>query len=174
MSKHEHTHESEKDADEPSLEVTVEAVWRTAVRDIVEGGHCDYIAKHDVSSEHRDESKLTEVPEHHDESKFRKVIANIEADQNSEWWSRKWRWMNRIQVEDRNQDVSEFGQNEVTDETLQQEVLREFVMNLLLDRKIKTRKVERIRELGEGSKIGAGEHARIHGEVSDGSKVATR
>ena len=38
-----------------------------AVRDIVEDGQ-----KHDVSSEHRDESKLTEAPEHPDESKIQK------------------------------------------------------------------------------------------------------
>ena len=66
------THEIEKDADEPSPEVTVEAVWCMAVRDIVEDGHCDCTEKHDVSSEHRDESKLTEVPVHPDESKIQK------------------------------------------------------------------------------------------------------
>ena len=69
VSKHEHTHEIEKDADEPSPEVTVEAVWCMAVRDTVDDGHCDCIEKHDVSSEHRDESKFT------------KVIKNIETDQ---------------------------------------------------------------------------------------------
>ena len=70
------THETEKDADEPSPEVTVEAVWCMVVRDIVEDGHCDRTEKHE-SSEHRDESKLTDVPEHPDESKFGKVIKII-------------------------------------------------------------------------------------------------
>ena len=38
----------------------------------------------DVSSEHRDESKFKEFPEHRDEStRVRKVITNIETDQNS-------------------------------------------------------------------------------------------
>ena len=44
------THETEKDADEPSPEVTVEAVWCMAVRDAVDDDHCDCIEKHDVSS----------------------------------------------------------------------------------------------------------------------------
>ena len=54
-----------------------------AVQDIVEDDHCDCAEKPDVSSEHRDDSKLAEVPEHPDESKFRKVIKNIETDQDS-------------------------------------------------------------------------------------------
>ena len=61
------THESEKGADEPSPEVTVEAVWCKAVRDTVDDGHCDCIERHELSSEHRDESKLTEFAEHRDE-----------------------------------------------------------------------------------------------------------
>ena len=52
------THEIEKDADEPSPEVTVEAVWCMAVQDTVENDHCDHMEKHEGSSEHRDESKL--------------------------------------------------------------------------------------------------------------------
>ena len=42
-----------------------------SVRDTVDDGHCGCIEKHDVSSEHRDESKL------------RKVMKNIETGQNS-------------------------------------------------------------------------------------------
>ena len=71
------THEIEKDDDEPSPEVTVEAVLCMAVRDMVEDGHFDCIEKHDVSSEHHHESKLTEVPELRNESKLRSVINNI-------------------------------------------------------------------------------------------------
>ena len=128
------THEIEKDADEPSPEVTVEAVWCMAVRDIVEDGHCDCTEKHDVSSEHRDESKLTEVPVHPDESKFRKIITNFETGPNSEKWSRRSRWVNRIENEDRNQDMSEFVQKELTDQT--------------------ARKTQRVRnELADGSTI---------------------
>ena len=143
-------------------EVIVEAFWCMAVRDIVEDGHCNCTEKHDVSSEHRDESKLTEVP-HPDESKFRKVIKNIETGQNSRKvitnietgqnsrkvvesiemgrdsgnditnietgqilgkWSRRSRWVNRIENEDRNQDMREFVQNELTDQKLQQETRR--------------------------------------------------
>ena len=66
------THEIEKGADEPSPEVTVEAVWCMAVRDTVDDGQCDCIEKHDVSSENRDESKFTEFPEHRDESRSQK------------------------------------------------------------------------------------------------------
>ena len=80
------THETEKDADEPSQEVTVEAVWCMAVRDTVDDGLCDGIEKHDVSSEHRDESKVHRIPrtsrrmkiheefchEHRDGSKLKK------------------------------------------------------------------------------------------------------
>ena len=57
----------------PVLKSLVETVWCMAVRDVVEDGHCDCIEKHDGSSEHRDESNLTEVPEHPDESKFTKI-----------------------------------------------------------------------------------------------------
>ena len=78
------THEIEKDADEPSPQVTAEAVWCMAVQDTDEVGHADCTENHDVSSEHRDEFLFTEFPEHHDESKFRKVIENIETGQNSE------------------------------------------------------------------------------------------
>ena len=56
-----------KDADEPSPEVTVEAVWCMAVRGIVEDGHCDCIDTHQVISEHRDESKFKEFKEDRDE-----------------------------------------------------------------------------------------------------------
>ena len=38
-------HEIDKDADEPSPEVTVEAVWCMAVQDTVEDDHCDHIGK---------------------------------------------------------------------------------------------------------------------------------
>ena len=78
------THEIEKDADEPSPEVTVEAVWCMAFRDIVEDAHCDCIEKHDVSSEHRDQSKFTEFPEHRDASTFRqKFVKSIDTGENS-------------------------------------------------------------------------------------------
>ena len=62
------THESDKGADEPNPEVTVEAVWCKAVRDTVDDGHCDCIERHELRAEHRDESKFTEFPEHRDES----------------------------------------------------------------------------------------------------------
>ena len=158
-----------------------------AVRDTVDDGHFDCFEKHDVSSEHRDESKFTEFPEHRDESKIRKVIANIETDQNarkvianidtgqnSEKWSRRSRWMNRTEIEDKNQDMSVFVQKELTDQKLQQEILKKIVMNLM-DQNFGARKTARIRdELSDGSKIGAGEHERIHGKVSDRSRVETR
>ena len=69
----------------------------------------------------------------------RKVTTNTETGQNSEKWSRKSRWMNRIEIEDRNQDMSEFMQNELTDRKLQQEILKKFVMNLLMDQKLEQR-----------------------------------
>ena len=82
MCRNTNTHEIEKDADEPSPEVTVEEAWCMAVQDTVDG-HCDCIDKHDVISEHREESKFQEFPEHRDESKKRKVITNIETGQHS-------------------------------------------------------------------------------------------
>ena len=48
------THEIEKDADEPTPKVTVEAVWCMAVRDTVDGEQCGGMDKHGVSSEHGD------------------------------------------------------------------------------------------------------------------------
>ena len=77
MCRNTNTHEIEKDADEPSPEVTV----GMAVRDTVEDGHCDCKEKHDVSSEHRDESKFTEFAEHRDGSKLGKVVTKIEMDE---------------------------------------------------------------------------------------------
>ena len=41
-----------------------------AVPDAVDDGHCDCTEKHDVISEHRDESKFEESSEHHDGSKL--------------------------------------------------------------------------------------------------------
>ena len=44
-----------------------------------------------------------------------------------------------------------------------------------MDQNLGARKTARIRdELSDGSKIGAGEHEIIHGEVPDRSKVETR
>ena len=48
------THEIEKDDDEPSPEVTVEAVWCMAAQGTVENDHCDHNEKRERSSEHRD------------------------------------------------------------------------------------------------------------------------
>ena len=44
--------------------------------------------------------------------------------------------MNRTEIEDRNQDMSGFVQNELTDQDLQQDILKEFVMNLLMGQKL--------------------------------------
>ena len=83
--------------------------------------------------------------------------------------------MNKTEIEDRNQDMTEFVQNELTD---QKNAARnsQTVRDELADGpKVRTRKIERIcDELADGSKIGAREHELIHGEVSDGSKVETR
>ena len=65
------THEMEKDADEPSPEVTVETVWC----DTVDDGHCDCIEKHDVNSEHR-ANRSSQNPQ------------NVVVNQNSELSSR--------------------------------------------------------------------------------------
>ena len=66
----------------PSPDVAVEEVWCMAVRDTVDDGHCDHIEKHDASPEDRDVSKVTKFPGHRNESKLRRVIKNIETDQN--------------------------------------------------------------------------------------------
>ena len=58
--------------------------WCMAVRDTVDDGHCDCTEKHDVSSEHRDESKFTQVIMNIEtDQNSRKVIKNVETDQNS-------------------------------------------------------------------------------------------
>ena len=72
----------------------------------------------------------------------RKVITNIQTGQNSDRWSRRSRWVNRTQTEDRNQDMREFVQKELTDQKLQQEILKEFVMNLLMDQQLKQGKLK--------------------------------
>ena len=74
------TCEIEKGADEPSPEVTVEEVrCMLFQKDAVDDGLCDCTEKHDVLSEHRDDSKFKDFPEHRDESKDRQVITNIET-----------------------------------------------------------------------------------------------
>ena len=188
------THEIEKDADEPSPEVIVKAVWSMVVRDTVDDGHCDCIEMHDVRSEHRDESKFTDFPEHRDESKFRKVIKSIETGQisrkvtantktgqhsrkvitnietgpTSEKWSRRSR-------EDINRDMNEFVQNEWTDQKIAASITQRNRDELADGPNSRTWKNGRIRdELADGPKIGAAEHEIIHGEVSGGSKVETR
>ena len=83
VSKHEHTHEIEKGADEPSPEVTVEEVWCMSVQDVVDGGRCACTEKHDVLSEHRDESKFEEFPEHRDEKNFKELT---ERRHGSKFW----------------------------------------------------------------------------------------
>ena len=134
------TLEIEKDADEPSPEVTDEAVWCMAVGDTVDDGHCDCIEKHDVSSEHRDESKLTYFPEHRDESNFKK--SHHEHGDGSKFGKA----VTKIEVDEQdrigNQDMSEFVQNELTDEKLQQETLKEFVTNLLMDQNLEQGKLK--------------------------------
>ena len=112
------THEIETDIDEPSPEVTVEAVWCTNVQNIAENG---YNEKHRGSSVHRDGSKLEKssrtsrlikssgkiIPNIEMDQKCGKVIANIETDQilgkfvkivetaslNNQRSSRRSRWM---------------------------------------------------------------------------------
>ena len=59
------THEIEKDVDEPSPEVTVEAVWCMALRDIVDYRHCGCTENHDVSSERCDESEFKKSHHEH-------------------------------------------------------------------------------------------------------------
>ena len=61
--------------------------------------------------------------------------------------------MNKTETEDRNQNMREFVLNKLTDQTLQQEILKEFVMKSLMDPKIEARK-----------------HEIIRGDVSGGSK----
>ena len=70
MCRNTNTHAIEKGADESSPEDIVEAVWNMAVRDTVDDGHCDCTEKHDVSSEHCGESKITEFQELCDEIKI--------------------------------------------------------------------------------------------------------
>ena len=80
--------------------------------------------------------------------------------------------MNKTEVEDRNPNMSEFVQSELTDLKLQQEILEDIRGDLADGPKNRAKKTERIRdELADGSKIIAREHERPYSEVSDGSKV---
>ena len=145
------THEIEKDADEPSPEVIVEAVWCMAVRDTVDGGHCDCIEKHDVSSEHRDESKFTEFPKHRDESKFTEFPKHRDESK-----------FKKSHHEHR--DGSKFGQVFTKIEMGEQDS----------DGRQKSRH-ERIRaERVDGSKIAARNTQRIRHELADGSTIKAR
>ena len=78
------THETEKDADEPSPKVTVEAVWCMAVQDTVEDDHCDHSEKHEGISEHRDGSNGGKVITNIETGQNSEVITNVETGQNSE------------------------------------------------------------------------------------------
>ena len=84
MSQHEHTRD-EKDDDEPSPEVTVQAVWCMAVQDTVEVDHCDHSEKHEESSDHRDGLSCGKIITNIEMGQnSEKVIPNIETGQNSE------------------------------------------------------------------------------------------
>ena len=50
--------------------------------------------------------------------------------------------MNRIEIEDRNQEMSEFVHNELTDQKMQQDVLKKFVMSSLMDQKLEQENVK--------------------------------
>ena len=97
------THEIEKDADEPSPEVTVEAFCCMAVQDTVEDVNCEHIEIHEGRAEHRDGSKIPKscLRTARRIKNSEKLSANSETDQNLEEWSRRSRWTNKTQAEDR-------------------------------------------------------------------------
>ena len=84
------TLENEKDVDEPSPEVTVEAVWCMAVQDTVEDDHCDHSEKHEGSSEHRDGSNCGKVVTNVETGRnSEEVVTNVETGQILKKWSRR-------------------------------------------------------------------------------------
>ena len=112
-----------------------------AVQDTVEDDHCDHIEKHEGSSEHRDESKLEKssgtsrliknfgkgITNIETDQNSGKVVTNVETGQNLEKWSRRSRWTSKTQAEE---------QNELRNQKLEEGILKEFVMNLLMDQKL--------------------------------------
>ena len=81
-----HTHEIEQDTDEPSPEVTFEAVWCMSIQNTVEDARYDHSEKLEESSEHRDGSKILEKLSRTSQwiNNSGKVITNIEMDQHCE------------------------------------------------------------------------------------------
>ena len=154
----EHTHEVEKDADEPSPVVTVEEVWCRAVRDVVEDSHCDCTEGLFTSSEHRDESKKPKNS-HNSVTNPRSVKSSrtsrrVKFQEESSYrdgikihWNTlrktrrvRSRWTNPSQMKDEEQNMEEF------------------VQNALKDQKIAAKKTQSIREeLAAASKVGARE-----------------
>ena len=108
-------HEIEKDADEPSPNVTVEEVWCMAVQETVDGGHCDCLEKHDV------------ISEHHEKSKIRKVITG--------------KVVTKIALDEQDSDEGQRSKHERAraervDQKLAQGMLQEFVMSMLLNQQL--------------------------------------
>ena len=102
------THEIEQETDEPSPEVSVEAVWCMIVQDTVEDDHYDHSEKFEECSEHREGHALKELSRTSRWIKnFGKVITNIGMDQNCE------KVVERIEMD---QHCGKFVANNVTDQ----------------------------------------------------------
>ena len=100
----------------------------------------------------------------------KKLITNMETGQKLKKWSRRSRWMNKTQAEDRVQDTKEFVQNELMEFKIGTRNTQR-IRDEHADRsKIGARRIERIRdELVDGSKVTARKHKRIDGDVPDGT-----
>ena len=185
------THEIEKDADEPSPEVTVEAVWCMAVQDTAEDDHCDHIEKHEGSSEHRDGSKFWKKSSRTSRRIriLEKVITNIETDQNSgkshhehrdgsESWKKSSRTSRRIKILEKVITNIETDQNsgkshcEPRDGSTFGTVVPKIAMDEQDSGRGQSPRHRRIRaERVEGSKFGSRDTRGNRDEFDDGSKI---
>ena len=94
------THEIEQNEDEPSPEVTVEEVWCMTVRDMVKDDH--YNCTEDLKTCQNS----------------RTFIMNIETEQDPGSWTRRSRWMNRVQLRDEGEDKDNFVAIALTDQNM--------------------------------------------------------
>ena len=97
MCRNTNTHEIEQNEDGPSPEATVEEVWCLTVRYMVKDDHCKCTADLETSQE------------------ARKFNMNIETGQDASSWTRRSRWMNRVQLSEEGEDKERIVANALAD-----------------------------------------------------------
>ena len=133
------THETEKDADEPNPDVTVEAVWCLAVRDTVDDDHFDHTERHERGSEHRDGLSCGKIITNIGTGQnSERVITNISIDaQDSDRRHNSRHLKNRSRRVDGSKigwNTQEFVTNTLMDQKMEQETWKELMAKSLMDR----------------------------------------